>query len=91
MKEEFIESTGRLPASYRGTIIGEKTYDLIHIDFDREHPVPKLVEMVKFNPGELVRLTDENAAQFVTDYVSQHLEVCDNGCREIARKEFKGY
>lgn len=73
------------------TEIGGQKFDLIHVDFAREHPEPDLVRMRRFDPAGLVVRTDEQAAEFLTNYVDNHLKVCVDGCREINNEDFKSY
>ncbi len=80
-----------LPGTFAGTRINGKMYDLISVDFEREHPEPVLVYMAKYSPGELVVRTDNEAADFLLGYVSSHLEVCNDGCGDIVAEDFKTY
>ncbi|MBI3342023.1 hypothetical protein HY024_02785 [Candidatus Curtissbacteria bacterium] len=93
----FIESFTRVDVNGRRVEIeGDpnhklKVFDLIRIDFAREHPVPGLVNMVFCNPGELVVRTNPEAAEIITNYVNEHLQVCEVNCRDFVPRIFKTY
>jgi len=89
--DKFKIDSRDLPTSYVGTLILGKHYDLIDIDFERDHPTVGLVRMVLKNPAELINRTDVIAAEFVTNYVTDHLAVCR--CPEVIEdtSEYKFY
>ena len=90
-----MNESREMQLSYYGARILGRQYDLIHIDFGREHPSAALIEMVRERPEELVARTDLEAAAFVANYVNSHLESCNSGCLDLRvtriTKEVKGY
>lgn len=77
-----------VPLAEAFTQIAGKEYDLIHVDFGREHPAYDIVHMRLFSPNELIARTDVQAAQLLANYVDQHLTACDAGCNRIREDEF---
>lgn len=63
-----------------GTCIEGRHYDLIHVDFEQEHPAAQLVFAAVVNPGEIGRYTDRFCVSYIRNYIFEHLKSCDGSC-----------
>lgn len=78
----------QLPSSYLGTKILDKRYDLIRIDFEAEHPPFMLRNM---SDEEIITRTDQEAAIYIKEYLSQHAKVCSDCPDDDKKGIYKSY